>query len=71
MPVMASPDPAPMQRRSWYLPAETADRLAAVVNDIHYRTRRPKHEVLSAVAAVALDHQPEILDRLTRADGAA
>lgn len=63
--------PAPMRRRSWYLPADISDRLSAVVDDIHFRTRQPKHEVLSAIAAVALDHQPEILARLARTDGAA
>jgi hypothetical protein len=54
-----------MRHRSWYLAADVADRLAAVVDDIHHVTRRPKHEVLSAAVAVAVEHQAEILARLT------
>jgi hypothetical protein len=49
---------------SWRLPADVADRLAAVVDDIHFATRRPKQAIHAAVVAVALEHQPEILARL-------
>jgi hypothetical protein len=59
-----------MQRRSWYVPVDAADRLAAVVDDIHYATRRPKHEVLAAALGVAVDHRADILARLA-ADGTA
>jgi len=53
-----------MRRRSWYLPADVADRLARVVDDIHFTTRRPKHEVLAAAVTIAVEHQEEILARL-------
>jgi hypothetical protein len=65
---MSTPAPPQMRHRSWYLAADVAERLAAVVDDIHFRTRRPKHEVLGAALAVALEHQDEIMARLT-ADG--
>jgi hypothetical protein len=60
----------PMARRSWYLPADVAGRLAVVVDDLHYLTRRPKWEVLAAALGVAVDHRADILARLTH-DGAA
>jgi len=53
-----------MDRRSWYMPRESADALAQLVDDLHYATRRPKHEVLAAVIAVALVHRSEIENRL-------
>ena len=55
---------AEMDRRSWYMPRESADALAQLVDDLHYATRRPKHEVLAAVIAVALAHRSEIETRL-------
>lgn len=60
-----------MQRRSWYIDAETADALAAAVDDLHYATRRPKHEVLAAAVQVALEHRSDIEARLTGKDGSA
>lgn len=62
---------APMQHRSWYLPADVAERLAAAVADIHFTTRRPKHEVLAAAVDVALEHRADIMARLTGEDAAA
>lgn len=51
-------------RRSWYIDRESADRLAAALEDLHFRSRRPKHEVLGAAVAVALEHEADILARL-------
>jgi hypothetical protein len=59
-----------MARRSWYLRADVADSLAGVVTDLHYTTRRPRHEVLAAAIEVALSHRAEIEARLVP-DGAA
>jgi hypothetical protein len=70
VPPMSKPPAPPMANRSWYLPADVADALAAAVEDIHFTTRRPKHEVIAAAVAVALEHRPEILARLNR-DAAA
>lgn len=58
-----------MVHRSWYLTADAAGQLAAVVDEIHHTARRPKHEVLSAAVAVAAGHQAEILARLTSPEG--
>jgi hypothetical protein len=66
-----SKDPAGgMSHRSWYLPADAAEQLAAVVDEIHHVARKPKHEVLSAAVAVAVEHQAEILARLTTTERA-
>jgi hypothetical protein len=56
--------PPVMRRRSWYLPADVSDRLAAVVDELHYATRRPKHAVLAELVGVAVDHRAEIEARL-------
>lgn len=61
---MASTAPAKMAHRSWYLRAALADRLAAAVDEIHWKVRRPKHEVLAAVIEVALAHPDEVLAKL-------
>jgi predicted transcriptional regulator len=61
----ASTDDAPiMSRRSWYMNAAVADRLAEAVDELHWSTRRPKHEVLAAAVAVALDDPDAIQARL-------
>ncbi|MFD8534320.1 hypothetical protein ACFV0L_43620 [Streptosporangium canum] len=54
-----------MDRRSWYMPAESAAALAQLVDDLHFGTRRPKHEVLTAIVAVAGAHRAEIEKRLS------
>ena len=46
--------------------AADADRLASLVDDLHFMTRRPRHEVLAAVVGVIVDHRAEIEARLTR-----
>lgn len=53
-----------MDRRSWYMPKSVADALAEVVEDLHYDTRQPKHEVLRALVEVALEHRGEARARL-------
>lgn len=55
---------AGMDRRSWYMPKSVADALAEVVEDLHYDTRQPKHEVLRALVEVALEHRGEARTRL-------
>jgi len=52
-----------MDRRSWYMPKASADALAAAVEELHYRTRRPKHAVMAALVAVALEHLDEVQQR--------
>lgn len=62
---------APMRRRSWYISADVSERLDAIVGELHFTTRRPRHEVLAAVLGVAVDHPDEILARLTATAPAA
>jgi hypothetical protein len=38
------------------MPAPSAEALARAVDDLHYATRRPKHEVIATLIAVALEH---------------
>jgi hypothetical protein len=59
-----------MAHRSWYMRADVADSLADVVTDLHFATRRPRHEVLAAVIEVAVDHRAEIEARLAQAGAA-
>jgi hypothetical protein len=67
-----TPAEAPtMQRRSWYLDTKTADAFAEVIEELHFTTRRPKHEVLATVIAFALEHQADIHARLTGEDPSA
>lgn len=51
-------------RRSWYMPADSAAALQALVDDLHHETRRPKGEVLAAVIAVVLEHHADVRTRL-------
>lgn len=53
-----------MDRRSWYMPKESADALAAAVDDLHYATRQPKHAVLAALVSVALEHLEDVRRRI-------
>ena len=55
-----------MVRRSWYLARGTADGLAAVVDDLHHETRKPRHEVLAAIVATALGHLDEARGKLAQ-----
>ena len=43
-----------MTKRSYYLTRDLADRLATAVDDLHFATRAPKHEVLGAVIQAGL-----------------
>ncbi|HEX5568302.1 MAG TPA: hypothetical protein VFY14_15490 [Streptomyces sp.] len=70
-PADASPRPArtrakgpEMDRRSWYMPKESADALAAAVDDLHFATRQPKHVILAALVSVALDRVDEVRARI-------
>jgi hypothetical protein len=46
------PAAAGMAMRSWYMPKESADQLAALVNDIHFAARLPKHLIMGAAVNV-------------------
>lgn len=64
-PPAAPPRPArvkgpAMDRRSWYMPKESADALAAAIEELHYTERAPKHVVVAALVEVALDHLDDV-----------
>jgi hypothetical protein len=49
-----------MTMRSWYMPKAAADRLADLIDDIHFGTRQPKHLIMVAVVNVLDRHRKEI-----------
>lgn len=57
-----------MRHRSFYMSTAAAAALTKVVDDIHFTTRRPRHEVWAALADVSAEHQEEITERLSPAD---
>ena len=52
--------PADMTMRSWYMPKASADRLAALVDDVHFATRLPKHLIMGALVNVIDRHRAEV-----------
>lgn len=55
-----STDAPAMSRRSWYAEKESVDALAAAVDDIHFATRAPKHEIVSALFRAAAAAAPKV-----------
>jgi hypothetical protein len=49
-----------MTMRSWYMPKSSADRLAALVDDVHFATRLPKNLIMGALVNVLDRHRDEI-----------
>jgi len=46
--------------RSWYMPKASVERLAALVDDVHFATRLPKHLIMGALVNVVDRHREEI-----------
>ena len=42
------------------MPKASADRLAALVDDVHFATRLPKHLIMGAVVNVIDRHRAEV-----------
>jgi hypothetical protein len=59
-PVVRPSSASDMTMRSWYMPKASADRLAALVDDVHFATRLPKHLVMAAVVNVLDRHRAEV-----------
>lgn len=57
--------------RSWYMPKASAERLAALVDDVHFATRLPKHLIMGAVVNVLDRHQAEVEAEARSAAGPA
>ena len=53
-------DPPRMLHRSFYMRSDDETRLAALVEDLHHQTRRPRHEVLAAVVHTTRQHRAEM-----------
>ena len=51
-------------RRSWYTSTAAADAFTKVVDDIHFETRVPKHEVVAALMAAAVERRDQVTKRL-------
>jgi len=49
-----------MTMRSWYMPKASADRLAALVDDVHFATRLPKHLIMGALVNVIDRYRAEV-----------
>ena len=49
-----------MTMRSWYMPKASAERLAALVDDVHFATRLPKHLIMGALVNVVDRHRDEV-----------
>ena len=49
-----------MTMRSWYMLKASADRLAALVDDVHFATRLPKHLIMGALVNVVDRHRAEV-----------
>jgi len=54
------PSAEAMTMRSWYMPKASADRLAALVDDLHFATRLPKHLIMGALVNVIDRHRDEV-----------
>jgi hypothetical protein len=76
-PAPASPAAAPakaaaagdMTMRSWYMPKASAERLAALVDDVHFATRLPKHLIMGALVNVIDRHRDEVEAEARAASG--
>jgi hypothetical protein len=78
-PAVASRTPEPAQpakaaatdmtMRSWYMPKASADRLAALVDDVHFATRLPKHLIMGALVNVIDRHRAEVEAEVQAAAG--
>lgn len=57
-----------MVTRSWYLPEDVADALAAAADELYYdlRGKLPKHAVLAALIAAGIDQTATVRDKLSQ-----
>lgn len=78
-PVSATPEPSRprpgkaektsgpvMSRRSWYAEQDAVESLAAVVDDIHFATRAPKHQIVSELFRAAAAAAPKVEKKLSK-----
>ncbi|MET9183459.1 hypothetical protein ABZX88_35390 [Kitasatospora aureofaciens] len=53
-----------MDRRSWYMPKDSADALAELVEQLYWETRQPKQAILAAVVDEVLARRAQVERRL-------
>lgn len=58
-----------MTMRSWYMPKASAERLAALIDDVHFATRLPKHLIMGALVNVVDRHRAEVEAEARAASG--
>jgi hypothetical protein len=58
--VPPAPAASDMTMRSWYMPKASADRLAGLIDDIHFATRLPKNLIMGALVNVLDRHREEV-----------
>lgn len=58
-----------MTRRSWYTTTTAADAFTTAVDDIHFATRIPKHQVVAALMEAAAAQAPRVQARLAKQGG--
>lgn len=51
------------------MPKASADRLAGLVDDVHFATRLPKHLIMGAIVTVLDRHREEVQAEATSAGG--
>lgn len=51
---------AEVSRRSFYMRPATEQRLTELIDDVHFKTRVPKVDVLAAIVEVAQEHADEV-----------
>lgn len=66
MTAAAPQDQAPpeMKHRSFYMRSDDLARLNGLIEDLHFGTRRLRHEILAVMVDVAEQHRAEIERRL-------
>jgi hypothetical protein len=69
-PPVRGPATNDMTMRSWYMPKASADRLAALIDDVHFATRLPKNLIMGAVVNVIDRHRAEVEAEARSAGGA-
>lgn len=55
-----------MSRRSWYAEQDAVESLATVVDDIHFATRAPKHQIVSELFRAAVAAAPKVEKKLSK-----
>lgn len=55
-----------MDKRSWYMRRDTADKLAELVTELHFATRLPRHVILGAMVETMEANLAQVRDRLAR-----